>query len=323
MAPKKAAAAPPPVEEDIPPPEPIGEILDGDFIFQDGSTYTGEYLKVNDDICLHGVGSLITGPESFSGTFEKGLYKEGKFTACSGAVYDGAFRENQFHGRGEYTWPDGRAFKGMWKDGFMNGRGTFLNFSFGVDKLYQGFCIDGRYASNREEQDQMKQKFLADYRGSHVASAVAALKELAEKTPPDAPAPKVFFVPAPPAEGEEEKPEAVAEREAIIEEIVIGPFAEPVAVQQAAIQALVARLEPGAENSLEPIVLEERYQRGSYLGEARRLKREQLQIAGQCIELSVSDAEAGQIKRLVIVNTCQEYEVEKAKWKVIHVEMEG
>merc|ERR1711963_1365841 len=114
----------------------------------------------------------------------------------------------------------------------------------------------------------MKQKFLAEYKADINLSVVAAMKDLAGKMTPDG-APKEFVVPAPPADGEEEKPESIAEREADAA-MVRGPFVEAASMQQAAVQALVARLESDAERPIVPDVLEERYQPSSRLGKEKR-----------------------------------------------------
>lgn len=311
---KKAAPAPAPVEEEKPPPppEPVGEQLEGEFVFQDGSTYVGQYFKVHDEVSLHGFGTLVAGPESFRGTFEKGEYKEGKYVACSGAIYNGAFSDNLFHGVGEYKWPDGRSYRGMWKHGFMHGQGNFTNFSFGAEKCHTGFSIDGRFASSREEQEELKQRYLDEYRSEHAQSAGNALKDLAARATPEG-APREYLVPGRPSEGEEEVPEAVAERAAVAE-VVDGPFPEASTVQQAAIQAFVARLEAGVERPLTATVFEEKSQSSRFDG--RRLKRDQLQHAGQAVEFAAADAEVGSLALVVLVNVSTEYDVAKSRWKL-------
>eukprot|EP00747_Dinoflagellata_sp_TGD_P183361 gnl/TRDRNA2_/TRDRNA2_38191_c0_seq1.p1 gnl/TRDRNA2_/TRDRNA2_38191_c0~~gnl/TRDRNA2_/TRDRNA2_38191_c0_seq1.p1 ORF type:complete len:316 (+),score=93.33 gnl/TRDRNA2_/TRDRNA2_38191_c0_seq1:95-1042(+) len=309
MAPKKAAASPepPPPDENKQVEEPQGEILDGKFTFQDGATYEGEYMKKGDDICLHGEGWLISGPEQFKGLFEKGLYKEGKYTSCNGAVYNGSFNKNIFHGFGEYNWPDGRVYKGMWKDGLMHGRGQFSNFSFGADKVFKGFCVEGRFASSREGQLDARKQFLAEYGEEYRSSALAALQE------PDL---EVLLVPT---GDEEDKPELSAER-ASVEEIVAGPFPDAAGVALAKVQAMVALLAEGAsEKPPQVTVLEEREQSATSF-DGKRLKREQLQHVGQAVEFVTSDAEPGALSVLVLANVCTEYDSTLARWKIIHYE---
>merc|ERR1719316_867241 len=188
MAPKKGkepVPAPVAEKEEEPPKDDviIGDLKDGEFLFQDGAVYTGSYLKTKDEVLMHGEGILQSGPEVFQGTFEKGQYKEGTFKSCNGAIYTGSFLENKFHGLGEYTWnakmPDERTYKGMWKSGYMHGHGEFVNFSFGVNKSFRGFCYRGRFSSAREEQEQIKTAFLTEYGGEVSKSATNALKDLA------------------------------------------------------------------------------------------------------------------------------------------------
>eukprot|EP00927_Polykrikos_kofoidii_P073626 TRINITY_DN69646_c0_g1_i1.p1 TRINITY_DN69646_c0_g1~~TRINITY_DN69646_c0_g1_i1.p1 ORF type:complete len:329 (-),score=65.01 TRINITY_DN69646_c0_g1_i1:452-1438(-) len=319
---KKAAPASPPVEvekEEV-KEEPKGEQLEGEFIFPDGSTYSGQYLKLNDDVCLHGTGQLKTGPESFVGTFEKGAYKDGLYTACSGALYKGTFRNNLFHGVGNYNWADGRAYRGCWKDGLMHGPGQFMNFSFGVDHCFTGFSVEGRYASNRDDQETMKQRFLETYCGECSRSACLAIKDLASRATPEG-CPKEFFVLGEPPAGEEEKPEMIAER-ALAVETVAGPFPEPASVQQLAIQAIAARLEEGAEGPLSPVVIEDLAPRSpSSSFDVKRLKKDQLRYVGQCVEFAALDAlEPGSLRFVVLVNISAEYDIAKARWKLVHVE---
>lgn len=311
MPPKKAVEAPPAEEASSPPPEPAAEQLDGEFLFQDGSTYSGQYQRVGEDVCLHGQGVLVTGPESFKGTFERGCYKEGKYTACSGAVYVGGFRDNLFNGFGEYHWPNGRTYKGTWKDGFMHGRGLFLNFSYGVDKLFTGFSVNGRYSSNREEQDALKRRFLEEYGGIVGRSAGAALAEAAADL-------KSFLVPAAPTDGEEPD----AERRAALE-IVDGPFPEEGATTPEALQAFAAHLEEGSERPLAINVMEERSLPTGGFDAPARLLRDQLQHAGQCVAFSLPGAEAGGLALVVLVNVSKEYDPASARWKVVHVEEGG
>jgi len=305
-------------EEEVVAEEP-GEILEGEFIFQDGATYTGYYMKKEDEIVMHGDGILKSGPEVFEGRFEKGQYKEGTFKSCNVNVYTGSFLENKFNGLGEYTWnvklPDERSYSGMWKNGFMHGSGQFVNFSFGVDKQFKGFSFEGRFSSAREEQEQLKRSFLDEYGGACSKSAADVFKAMAEKMTAEIPA--AFLVPMPPTEeGVEEKPEAVLERTSI-EELVDGPFPVNTAVAAPALQAFAARLAEDAEKPLRVTVLEDKDATQFASG---RLRREQLQFVGQAVEFEAPDAEVGAIRAAVLVNVSTAFDVGAPKWKLIHVE---
>lgn len=310
MAPKKAPE-PEPVKEEKKEEEPPAEILQGEWVFQDGSTYSGQYMKKGDSICLHGEGKLLSGPEIYEGTFANGMYKVGTFVSCSGGVYNGNFRDNKYHGVGNYRWPEGREYRGTWKDGNMHGMGMFLNFSVGQDKRFVGFSLNGKFSSGVKEQEKAKEEFLEEYGGQCTQSASSALRDLAERATADG-APAEFFVP----QGQE--PEETAEK-AAIEEIVTGPFPEASAASQALVQAFVARLAEGAEQPLQVSLYDG-------LGEAerldkQRLKRPQLQMVGQAVEFFAPEAEAGALKLLVLVNVSSEYAIEDAKWKLVHCEV--
>jgi hypothetical protein len=324
MAPKKGKEEAPPVaakEEETVAEEP-GDLKEGEFIFQDGATYSGSYLKKGDDIVMHGEGLLQSGPEVFQGTFEKGQYKEGTFKSCNGAIYTGHFLENKFHGLGEYTWNakmlDERTYTGMWKDGYMHGNGQFMNFSFGVHKNFRGFSFRGRFSSAREEQEQLKRSFLSEYCGECEKSATSAFKDLAEKTSPEIPG--SYLVPREPdqeaAEAPPEKPESVEERQ-MIEELVSGPFPSSTAVAAPALQAFAARLADDAEKPLRVMVLEDK-ELSQCLSD--RLRREQLQYVGQAVELEAPDAEVGAVRIAVLLNTSKSYDINAAKWKLVHIE---
>jgi len=299
--------------------EDVGEMKEGDFIFQDGATYTGSYLKKGDEIVMHGEGLLQSGPEVFQGTFEKGQYKVGTFKSCNGAIYNGHFLENKFNGLGEYTWsakmPDERSYKGMWKNGYMHGHGEFLNFSFGVHKTVKGFSFRGRFSSAREEQEQLQQSFLSEYAGEYTKSATSAFRDMSEKAAAaGGEIPSNFVVPRPPTEeGVEEKPESVLERTST-EELVDGPFP---ASSAPALQAFAARLAEDAEKPLRVTVLEEADQSQFISG---RLRRDQLQHVGQAVEFESPDAEVGAIRVAVLLNVSPVYDVSAAKWKLVHLE---
>merc|ERR1712039_304986 len=99
-------------------------------------------------------GRLQSGSDLFEGSFEHGLYRFGRYVSGRGAIYEGYFRRGLFHGPGEYTWPnDVRKYRGMWKDGAMHGRGEFENFSIDVDRVFKGFCINGKFNSSLEKQE--------------------------------------------------------------------------------------------------------------------------------------------------------------------------
>jgi len=329
MAPKKAATPEPDGNDDQPKEEEVPEEqLKGDFVFPDGSTYKGQYLQKGAVRTIHGEGTLQSGPETFTGTFERGLYKKGTYTGCNGAVYTGTFKNNQMHGFGEYRWPDSRSYKGMWKDGKMHGRGKFSNFSFGADQTKEGFSVMGEFGSSYVKQQEAKKKFLEEYGAEYRESAIACLKDLSEAGSIDAES--RHLVPQPP-DDEEEAPEAKEERTKV-EELLSGksPLAEQVVMT--GIQALYAGLTPNAETGevkTQVTLLEK--SSDATVAESKRFKvsgqfgimaNQQLQHVGQCIEFTTLDSESGAIvaPKLALVNINRDFDVEKAEWKIVHYE---
>lgn len=325
MAPKKKGdAAPPPEESEDEKEEPVTELFDGHFLFPNGSTYSGQHTKVNDEVCMHGSGELYSGAggcESFKGTFEKGFYKKGRFTSCAGAVYTGGFRDNRFHGIGEYHWADGRGYRGTWRDGSFHGRGRFINFTFAVDHPYVGFSIDGRFDSAPEEQSRLKHEFMSEYTAELKKSSYFALKELARKATPEQ-ASRVYFVKSLEAAENGKIPPCPEEQ------YFTGPYLERTALKAPDIQEFVARLEAGGEgkpllmvNILELKASESAAPWSGFIP-ADRLKLEQLRCSGQCIEFidpEHASAQPGAVQHVVLVNVSADDEVSKAKWKVVHV----
>lgn len=314
MAPKKQAEPEPVIAKPVEEKPPV-ELLDGDFVFHDGATYTGQYTKQGDVVKLHGNGELQTGPETFEGIFDNGLYKNGKYTMCSGAVYNGDFRNNIFHGVGEYSWPDGRSYSGTWRDGNMHGRGQYLNFNVGADKVFEGYSVHGLFASGVREQENAKTSFMTEYGGECSHSVSAALHDMATRATAEG-APHEFFVPL---HVDGETAEAANERRAV-EDLVSGPFPTPHAIPQALLQGFVARLADHAEHPLQVKVLMKPSEASTF--EAKRLRGPQLQLVGQAVEVLAQGAEAGHLMSVALVNVCLDQDIAHAKWKVIDCQVQ-
>mmetsp|Transcript_93873 Transcript_93873/g.297966 ORF Transcript_93873/g.297966 Transcript_93873/m.297966 type:complete len:365 (+) Transcript_93873:77-1171(+) len=340
---KKAAPPtpePPKEEEPVEEPETPAVILQGDFVFPDGSEYSGQYLKKAEHVCFHGDGHFISGPEVFKGTFENGGYKKGTYESCNGSVYTGCFYKGLFHGPGEYAWPDGRVYRGMWKDGRMHGRGSYENFSFGIDKLIEGFSIEGSFLSSVQGQEQAKKKYLEEYGVKYTGSATAALRDMfakmeavakaaepvdPKKPPPGGPAAgappirvaKEFLVPLPPPEGETEEPEAAAER-AKIEQIVSGPFPDAAAISLTKLKAFAELFPEGAAPQGQVLLYETKEDCVRFDGS--RLRCDQLSHVGQGVELWNPVAEGGHLRLMVLVNVASDYDLSCVQWKIAHCE---
>jgi len=323
MGKKGAVAEPEPVEEEpVERPETPPEQLVGNFIFPDGSEYSGQYIKQKDGtVSMHGTGHFVSGPEDFQGTFEKGSFKQGIYRTCNGALYDGNFWENRYNGLGEYKWPDGRIYRGMWKDGKMHGRGQYENFSIGVDRQIAGFSYGGRFQSSAQGQQEALEAYLAVYGEQYRGSAITAVNDLVAKAEgiatKGAAAIKDFVVPSPPPQGEVEDTLLQAER-AAMEDVVTGPFPDLAAANLVALQKFAAMFAEEAENPGVAKVLENSAECTSINGD--RLKQEQLGHIGQAVELLNPKADGGEVKLMLLVNVSREYDVSKADWKVIEYE---
>jgi len=319
MGKKAAVVEPEPVEEEpVERPETPPVQLEGDFIFPDGSEYSGQYIKKNGSVTMHGTGHFQSGPEDFFGTLERGVFKQGTYKTCNGAVYSGNFLNNLYNGLGEYTWPDGRMYRGMWKDGKMHGRGHYENVSIGIDRQLAGFSIGGRFQSSVQGQQEALEAYLAEYGAEYRGSSVAALNDLVTKAEAiatkGAVAVKDYAVPLPPPQGEVEDAGPQAER-AAIEEVVTGPFPDVAAANLAALQKFAALFTEEAENPGTLNVLQNSAGCASINGE--RLKFEQLGHIGQAVELLNPNADGGEVKTMLLVNVSREYDMTKAAWKVI------
>lgn len=283
---------------------PQDELKEGSFQFPDGARYVGAYLKRGADgsVLMHGEGRLLNGPETYIGTFENGNMVKGKYVGGAGGIFEGRFSDNKFHGLGEYRWPDGRVYRGMWKNGMMHGRGQFENFSFGADKLFEGFSLENQYHSNVDKQKQARATYIEAYAEPMLSSAKQALKGLAEA------ADFAGMVTAdPPGRGKftpEEHP-------------VSGPHPNPEMVQAASVAALAGGLEAAeGEEPATPVRLLEEAKTAAFI-EGKRLRAPQLQYAGQCVEFGASGT-----AKLALVNVSTSYDPNKTDWKIAHFEAE-
>ncbi|XP_069091210.1 MORN repeat-containing protein 2 isoform X3 [Pleurodeles waltl] len=51
----------------------------------------------------------------------------GRLEHPSGAVYEGEFKDNKFHGRGTYTFPNGAKYMGNFNENKLEGEGDFVD----------------------------------------------------------------------------------------------------------------------------------------------------------------------------------------------------
>jgi len=124
---------------------------------------------------IHGYGKLLFGPELFDGEWRHGQMIKGKHVFASGAVYEGFFLDNKFHGFGRYCWKDGREYEGYFCDGKMHGEGTYRHFTDGNPSQFSGISINGHFKSGHAEQAASKEEFLAGYGAPFIESVRATL----------------------------------------------------------------------------------------------------------------------------------------------------
>jgi hypothetical protein len=63
-------------------------------------------------------------------------YKVGYGSRLDGAMYDGEWDHDNWHGQGILTWPDGRRYEGNWNRNKMHGRGLF--WAPGGNRVFDG-----------------------------------------------------------------------------------------------------------------------------------------------------------------------------------------
>jgi len=119
---------------------------------------------------IHGYGKLLFGPELFDGEWRNGQMIKGKHVFASGAVYEGFFLDNKFHGFGRYCWKDGREYEGYFSGGKMHGEGTYRHFTDGNPSQFSGISVHGQFKSGHAEQAESKEQFLAAYGAPFLAS---------------------------------------------------------------------------------------------------------------------------------------------------------
>lgn len=112
---------------------------------------------------IHGYGKLLFGPELYDGEWRHGQMVKGKHVFASGAVYDGFFLHNKFHGFGRYCWADGREYEGYFCGGKMHGDGTYRNFTGSNPSHFAGFSVEGKFTSGHALQASAKAAYVESY----------------------------------------------------------------------------------------------------------------------------------------------------------------
>lgn len=106
----------------------------GEFVSSSNVRYKGEWIEESPD--GYGIETWNDG-STFTGFFQDGQKKLGKFTWPDGSTYEGEFNRNNMEGFGIYTFPDKKVFSGEWKNGQLNG---FVRMEWKDGKKYIGNC---------------------------------------------------------------------------------------------------------------------------------------------------------------------------------------
>lgn len=117
----------------------------GEIELPGGATYCGEWMEVGGIKKRHGKGTLVRGPEEYSGDWkEDAMDGVGEYRFSSGASYSGAFVANRFHGEGRYAFADGATYNGEWFENSMHGYGVYTDPD---GNKFEGAFFNGMYNS--------------------------------------------------------------------------------------------------------------------------------------------------------------------------------
>jgi len=113
----------------------------GKYVFFDGATYTGEFVKG----LQSGKGMEVWADNSrYEGEFREGNKNgTGIWRSAAGDMFKGNFHNDVMHGD-EYKFADGRFYRGLWKDGHMGGHGT-MEWLAGADSDLEGDVFTGQW----------------------------------------------------------------------------------------------------------------------------------------------------------------------------------
>lgn len=95
----------------------------GTFIWEDGSTYVGEF----DNDYMNGYGKLtIPGKGTYEGNFIKGKKSgTGTYKFINGDIYTGSWDNDLMSGYGTYTFANGDSYTGQFANNKFHGQGTY------------------------------------------------------------------------------------------------------------------------------------------------------------------------------------------------------
>ncbi|MFM1864159.1 MAG: hypothetical protein RLZ26_2681 [Pseudomonadota bacterium] len=144
------------------PPETVWNDCVGEYRFEDGRTYEGEWREN----MLHGSGTLtFPSGATYVGEFRDGWPNGfGTYTFPSGELYVGEYRNGQRHGQGTYFFASGATYVGEYRNGMRDGFGTYTfpngeiyvgehrddqRYGYGTQKFPDGAIYEGEFREDK------------------------------------------------------------------------------------------------------------------------------------------------------------------------------
>lgn len=77
---------------------------------------------------------------------------KGKYTFKNGDIYEGEWKQNNYHGKGTLLYHDGTYFKGLWKNDLKHGQGMLYLKDKVVKQVWKkDQKISEEFVSNRKK----------------------------------------------------------------------------------------------------------------------------------------------------------------------------
>ena len=110
----------------------------GNLTSDNGFKYVGQWVNGK----MNGYGKATSPEGVYEGGFkDNNFHGEGALKSIDGWNYVGGFKDNLEHGRGIYTWPNGNKYIGQLLNGKITGQGTIY---YASGDRYSGDFLDGK-----------------------------------------------------------------------------------------------------------------------------------------------------------------------------------